>query len=354
MVGRDGSAVGEYVIGRASPVPPDPSSGAGERPGADWDFLGHTCEYPDAGRIWPLWAEGGPAGPGEWARRPARTHGSWLHVVQTAWFTSGRRATRYGTTETAVLDGSALSTKESFYCALGEAVNGPGGYFGSNLDALHDCLRSLRRNSDRPLRVRWHDLAASRAALGDAYTDARATFTRQLPPRRSPLPAEAAVGQLVGLQTQNVRPPYYAPAARLDGFVPHLAGLMVDRAVARIVTPRSTLDIHTAADCLALRALVQSARTREPAQFHEGLTGVDLARLAHPARAVGPWRPGRPDHRRAPVRRRSRHRTPRRRAVRRTDPRPASGRGGGGRRAAARRPPPGEAYDVRFRAAVRT
>ncbi|MFC8714571.1 barstar family protein [Streptomyces sp. NPDC057197] len=172
MVGRDGSAVGEYVIGRASPVLPDPSSGADERPGADWDFLGHTCEYPDAGRIWPLWAEGGPAGPGEWARGPARTHGSWLHVVQTAWFTSGRRATRYGTTETAVLDGSALSTKESFYCALGEAVNGPGGYFGSNLDALHDCLRSLRRNSDRPLRVRWHDLAASRAALGDAYTDA--------------------------------------------------------------------------------------------------------------------------------------------------------------------------------------
>ncbi|MGI5177242.1 barstar family protein [Dactylosporangium sp. CA-152071] len=30
---------------------------------------------------------------------------------------------------------------EGFYCALGEAVNGPGGYFGWNLDALDDCLR---------------------------------------------------------------------------------------------------------------------------------------------------------------------------------------------------------------------
>lgn len=28
-----------------------------------------------------------------------------------------------------------------FYCAMGEAVNGPGGYFGATLDGLHDCLR---------------------------------------------------------------------------------------------------------------------------------------------------------------------------------------------------------------------
>lgn len=25
--------------------------------------------------------------------------------------------------------------------SIGEAINGPGGYFGWNLDALHDCLR---------------------------------------------------------------------------------------------------------------------------------------------------------------------------------------------------------------------
>lgn len=115
----------------------------------------------------------------------------------------------------------------------------------------------------------------------------RATLARQLLLRRSPLSAEAAVGRLVGLQAQNVRPPYYALAARLDGFVPQeLSGLMADRAVARIVTLRSTLHTHTAADCLALRPLVQSARTRELAQFRKGLTGVDLDRLAGLAREL--------------------------------------------------------------------
>ncbi|MEU5089898.1 barstar family protein [Streptomyces sp. NPDC021356] len=172
VVGRDGGTVGAYHIGRASAAAPDPSAGAGERPDADWTFHGHTCEYPEAGRIWPRWADGGPAEPGEWTRYPSVAHESWLHVVQTAWFTAGRRATRYGTAETAVIDGSTVTTRDSFYCALGEAVNGPGGYFGSNLDALHDCLRSMRRDSDRPLGVLWHDAAVSREALGSAYTDA--------------------------------------------------------------------------------------------------------------------------------------------------------------------------------------
>ena len=39
------------------------------------------------------------------------------------------------------LDGRYVTDKDGFYCAIGEAVNGPGGYFGWNLDALVDCLR---------------------------------------------------------------------------------------------------------------------------------------------------------------------------------------------------------------------
>ncbi|MFD0592855.1 barstar family protein [Catellatospora coxensis] len=39
------------------------------------------------------------------------------------------------------LDGRFVTDVEGFYCAIGEAVNGPGGYFGWNLDALVDCLR---------------------------------------------------------------------------------------------------------------------------------------------------------------------------------------------------------------------
>ncbi|WP_406221253.1 winged helix DNA-binding domain-containing protein [Streptomyces canus] len=115
----------------------------------------------------------------------------------------------------------------------------------------------------------------------------RATLDRQLLLRRSGLSAKAAVGHLLGLQAQNVKPPYYALAARLDGFAPEeLSELMADREVVRIVTMRSTIHTHTAEDCLSLRPLVQPARDRELINFRKGLQGVDLDRLAVLAREL--------------------------------------------------------------------
>ncbi|MEH0473677.1 winged helix DNA-binding domain-containing protein [Streptomyces sp. B21-097] len=113
----------------------------------------------------------------------------------------------------------------------------------------------------------------------------RATLDRQLLLNRSPLSAAAAVRHLLGLQAQNVKPPYYALAARLDGFTPErLSALMADREVVRIVSMRSTIHTHTADDCLTLRPFVQPARDRELTHFRKGLAGVDLDRLAGLAR----------------------------------------------------------------------
>ncbi|MGI5379185.1 winged helix DNA-binding domain-containing protein [Streptomyces sp. CA-251387] len=113
----------------------------------------------------------------------------------------------------------------------------------------------------------------------------RATLDRQLLLRRSRMSALAAVEHLVGLQAQEVKPPYYALAARLDGFTPEeLSGLLADRATVRIVTMRSTIHLHTADDSLTLRPLVQPARDREINYFRKGLVGVDLDRLAALAR----------------------------------------------------------------------
>ncbi|MEU9559229.1 winged helix DNA-binding domain-containing protein [Streptomyces fumanus] len=113
----------------------------------------------------------------------------------------------------------------------------------------------------------------------------RATLARQLLLRRAELSAEAAVTHLVGLQAQNVKPPYYALAARLAGFAPEaLSAPMAARRVVRVVTLRSTIHTHTADDCLTLRPLVQAARDRELRQFRKGLTGVDPDRLARLAR----------------------------------------------------------------------
>ncbi|MDQ1049658.1 winged helix DNA-binding domain-containing protein [Streptomyces sp. V4I2] len=115
----------------------------------------------------------------------------------------------------------------------------------------------------------------------------RATLDRQLLLRPASLSAKEAVAHLLGLQAQNVKPPYYALAARLDGFTPgELSGLMAEREVVRIVSMRSTIHTHTADDCLTLRPLVQPARDRELTTFRKGLQGVDLDRLAALAREL--------------------------------------------------------------------
>ncbi|MER5882974.1 winged helix DNA-binding domain-containing protein [Streptomyces sp. NPDC001941] len=120
----------------------------------------------------------------------------------------------------------------------------------------------------------------------------RATLDRQLLLRRARLGAEDAVTHLVGLQAQNVKPPYLALAARLEGFrAEELSGLMESRRVARIVTLRSTLHTHTADDVLGLRALVRGPREREIGLFRKGLQGVDLERLAALARDLVEERP---------------------------------------------------------------
>ena len=50
-----------------------------------------------------------------------------------------------------------MTDVEGFYCAIGEAINGPGGYFGVNADDLHDCVVMGRAGAANPFRLVWHD-----------------------------------------------------------------------------------------------------------------------------------------------------------------------------------------------------
>lgn len=78
--------------------------------------------------------------PPDWNRLTHRGRCQRLARVRRAW---GRRY--YGKLpeergRTVVLDGAWIDDVPSFYLALGEAVHGPGGYFGGDLDALSDCF----------------------------------------------------------------------------------------------------------------------------------------------------------------------------------------------------------------------
>ncbi|MET7397877.1 barstar family protein [Dactylosporangium sp. NPDC005572] len=70
------------------------------------------------------------------------------------------------------LDGRFVTDVEGFYCAIGEAVNGPGGYFGWNLDALDDCFGG-NFGARPPFRLVWHDSAVAREHLVPGYDHRR-------------------------------------------------------------------------------------------------------------------------------------------------------------------------------------
>ncbi|REE94613.1 barstar (barnase inhibitor) [Paenibacillus taihuensis] len=73
---------------------------------------------------------------GQWVRCSLEEKRAWLQVVRL----SGHSPQSDRTDQLITIDGSLILDLESFYVCLGEAINGPFGYFGDSLDSLSDCL----------------------------------------------------------------------------------------------------------------------------------------------------------------------------------------------------------------------
>ncbi|MEU0528750.1 barstar family protein [Streptomyces niveus] len=74
-------------------------------------------------------------------------------------------------TVTYVIPGAEVTGLERFWQLIGEAVNGPDGYFGRNLDAFADCLSGgYGTPDDRDFVIEWRDHELSRRALGHQET----------------------------------------------------------------------------------------------------------------------------------------------------------------------------------------
>lgn len=174
-----GREIGGYYIGRVEVT--DFRDSVSVPGGTDLalSFFGFGSPYPYAGEIWQTWAQSPPAESGMWKRLLPEAHDSWLHVVQTAWFRTGHQAKRYGDTTTCEIAGADLADIAGFYCELGEAVNGPGGYFGSNPSALDDCLINSGARRESPFRLVWRDFESSRRAIGDEELDDVISVLRQ-------------------------------------------------------------------------------------------------------------------------------------------------------------------------------
>ncbi len=122
------------------------------------------CQDAYAGAAWPwhLRRTGRLDRPGLWHRLDRAGRHGWLSA---ALIHHAFRSVPDRPPDTVYrLDGRHITDVDGFYCALGEAVNGPGGYFGWNADALEDCLLG-HWGAQAPFALRWHAFAAARSHL---------------------------------------------------------------------------------------------------------------------------------------------------------------------------------------------
>jgi len=71
--------------------------------------------------------------------------------------------------KTFTVRGARIHSRADLFTELGHAVGGPGGYFGSNLDALADCLGGGFGTPDEPFRFVLTDSSKAKKAL-DSHT----------------------------------------------------------------------------------------------------------------------------------------------------------------------------------------
>jgi len=117
--------------------------------------------------VWERWLAGPPDTLGAWADLGTRLRAVWLDLVRER---AGRRARRDRPAGHAYeLDGRYITDAPGLYLALGEAVNGPGGYFGGCLDALDDCLGGSFGYT-APATLLWRDAATAREHLSRNLT----------------------------------------------------------------------------------------------------------------------------------------------------------------------------------------
>ncbi|MEU3556033.1 barstar family protein [Streptomyces fragilis] len=163
LLDADGTVMGSYFVNDVTVVDARPSAR-----GADLLDLTVTlwCEnaLPGAEPVWDLIREGRLDRTGLWRDLTPEGRHAWLSVA--LWSREYRHRGRPDAPagQVLTLDGRDIVDEESFYCALGEAVNGPCGYFGRNLDALDDCLRG-RWGATVPFTLYWDHSAESVARL---------------------------------------------------------------------------------------------------------------------------------------------------------------------------------------------
>lgn len=118
-------------------------------------------------KIWDMWRESRPKAINEWVSLNDEDRIAWGNITRKyrsseKWHNDERYENVVGGVYH--IDGSNITTFESFFCALGEAMNGPGGYYGFDHLNLIDCLTGGFRVC-RPFKLIWKNSSVAMKSL---------------------------------------------------------------------------------------------------------------------------------------------------------------------------------------------
>ncbi|WP_030548832.1 barstar family protein [Streptomyces albus] len=163
VLDTEGASMGTYFVNDVTVADVRPSTrGAGL---VDLTVtLWCDMALPGADEVWELLRTGRLDRSGLWHGLGPEDRQAWLSVALLSREHRRRGRPDAPPGQVFTLDGSYVVDADSFSCAMGEAVNGPCGYFGWNLGALNDCLRG-RWGATPPFTLEWQHAAEARARL---------------------------------------------------------------------------------------------------------------------------------------------------------------------------------------------
>ncbi|WP_338071008.1 hypothetical protein [Actinomadura bangladeshensis] len=129
---------------------------------------GYSTPIPEHLRpLWERWFAGPPDTPNTWADLDTRRRKAWLDLVRERACQRAHRDRPAG--HAYELQGCHVTDEPALYLALGEAVNGAGGYFGGCLEAIRDCLGGAFGYT-APATLLWRDAEVAREHLSQMLT----------------------------------------------------------------------------------------------------------------------------------------------------------------------------------------
>lgn len=101
-------------------------------------FLEDTVSKEEI-ELWERWRTSFPVAKNEWSSLTDEGRRAWLQIVKRYNFCIIPKYEEKmdGTYH---LDGTCITDYPSFFCALGESMNGPGGYYGFDFNSCMDCM----------------------------------------------------------------------------------------------------------------------------------------------------------------------------------------------------------------------